>query len=333
MLPVRLGMIGAGRIWIRMHQPILATLGEVFRPVAFCETNPERRAALAQEFPQAHIVAERAELLALPEVDAVLVLTPLALNASVALAALQAGKHVIMEKPIARTSAEAQTLIDTAQRLQRRLIITEQCGYGSLETDLGALLQQQPVGELLYWDRLVHWPGDSSPNALSFASAEWRRQADFPLGALFDGGIHVIASLSTLFGPPAKVYATGRALREGYGAYDLVTMQFSYANGLVGTLSYSECLHSQHNHFHIHGRDGIISVEGEQLVVSKPEQAAQQHPLGKRYNFEEMWQAIAEAFRTGGEPSYTAARARIDVLTLEAIARSLETGQAQQVTG
>src|SRR2546423_9522307 len=98
MQPIRLGVIGAGLIWIRTHQPILETMQDAFVPVAFCDLSEQRRAALRDEYPDAPVLDDYHKLLALSEVDAALVLTPIASNAPVAQAALRAGKHVIMEK-------------------------------------------------------------------------------------------------------------------------------------------------------------------------------------------------------------------------------------------
>ena len=76
-------MICTGLIWIRTHQPILETMTDAFTPVAFCDISPERRAALAQDFPDARVLSEYQRLRNLAEVEAVLVLTPIALNAPV----------------------------------------------------------------------------------------------------------------------------------------------------------------------------------------------------------------------------------------------------------
>src|SRR5688572_25974814 len=114
MQPIRLGVVGAGLIWLRRHQPTLATLQEAFTPVAFADPSEERRSQAAEMFPDAVIVSDYQELLAMEQVDAVLVLTPIVLNAPVAGAALEAGKDVIMEKPIARSVAEAAQLLSRA---------------------------------------------------------------------------------------------------------------------------------------------------------------------------------------------------------------------------
>ena len=126
MPPLRLGVIGVGLIWIRTHQPLLEPMTDAFAPVAFCDVSEERRAALAQEFLDARVRDDYRALLELAEVEAVLVLTPIALNAPVARAALRAGKHVILEKPLARSIAEGRELIATARQAGRLLCVTEQ---------------------------------------------------------------------------------------------------------------------------------------------------------------------------------------------------------------
>ena len=129
MKPIKLGVIGLGLIWLRTHKAILATLPEVFAPVAFCDVSEQRRAETAREFPDATLLPDYQSLLKLPEIDAVLVLTPIGLNTTMARAALEAGKMVIMEKPIARSVAEGQQLIALARQTGRRLFVTEQLAY------------------------------------------------------------------------------------------------------------------------------------------------------------------------------------------------------------
>ena len=67
---------------------------------------------------------------------------------------------------------------------------------------------------------------------MSFASIPWRKEANYPLGTLFDGGIHVIAAIKKRsLGDPKNVWATGKKLRQEYGEFDHVAMLFHYANG------------------------------------------------------------------------------------------------------
>jgi predicted dehydrogenase len=326
MRPVQLGVIGTGLIWIRTHGPILEAMRDTFAPLAFCDLSEQRRAAVAHEFPGAAVLGDYRELLALPEVEAVLVLTPIALNAPVALAALRAGKHVIMEKPIARSVAEGQGLIDAARQAGRHLFVAEQMAYRQAEDALAELIAAGEIGELVMWERVQHLEADTAQGPLRYETTPWRKQADFPLGTLFDGGIHLIAGLSKVFGVPESVGATGRRLRPEYGEYDHVAALFQYANGVTGVLSHSSYLPAARNHFHVYGSAGTIAVERDRLVVERPDRATRVIELAEENAYVAMWRALAAAFREGRDHFYTPEKALADLATLEAVDQAIKAG-------
>jgi scyllo-inositol 2-dehydrogenase (NADP+) len=331
MQPIRLGIIGAGLIWIRRHQATLASLQDLFLPVAFSDVSEARRAAAAQDFPDATVVEEYRRLLELPEVDVVVVLTPIALNAPVALEALHAGKDVIMEKPIARSVAEGQNLVASARQAGKRLFVLEQMGYRHAEDILAEIITGGEIGDLILWERVQHLEGDPVRGPMSFASTPWRKEADFPLGALFDGGIHTIAGLTKVFGRPESVWATGKKLRPEYGEYDQVAMMFHYANGSTGMLSHSSYLPPVQNHFHVYGATGTIAVAGDHLLVQKPQQPDRRIELPPEDSNQSMWRALSKAFREKREPFYTAERALQDVLILEKVDQSIKQKQVMAI--
>jgi predicted dehydrogenase len=328
MRPTRLGVVGTGLIWSRVHQPHLARLREVFEPVAFCDVSAERRAAIAVDFPQARLVSDYHELLAMPEVEAVLVLTPIALTETVALDALRAGKDLLLEKPIARSVAVGTQIVANARQAGRRLFVTEQAGYRHADDTLLDLLSAGEIGELITWERVQHRILATQPEAMNYTSTPWRINPDFPLGNLFDGGIHLIASVTRLFGTPASVFAAGsKKFRSGYGAHDQVTMLFRYEHGLVGTLSHSDCLFEAQNHFHIHGTEGVISWSTEQIVIQKPDQAPRTIDLPAENPYTNMWRAIADAWQAQREAAYTPERALRDLMVIELVHQSITLGQ------
>ena len=299
MQPMRLGVIGLGLIWLRAHKPILLNRPEAITPVALCDLAAERRATATADFPDAKIFADYYELLQLPALDTVLVLTPIAFNAPIALAALEAGKDVIMEKPIARSVAEGQRLVETAHRLGRRLFVLEQLGYRQAETLLAEQLATGVIGDLVLWERVQHLEADTAH--------------------------------SKLFGTPTKVAATGRKLRAGYGDFDQVTMFFQYANGVTGLFSHSAYLPPAKNYFYLHGKTGAISVEPQRLVIEKAGQPTQVIDLPAEHAYTSMWQALIAAYQRGEEPYYTADRALQDVAILEAVAQAIQTGQSMSI--
>lgn len=320
---VKLGVIGLGLIWQRVHKTFMTSDQTSFDPIAFCDLSEERRAATQAEFPDALVVADYQELLAQPEIEAVQVLTPIAYNAPVARAALLAGKDVIMEKPIARSVTEGKELLATAQQLGRRLIITEQLAYRHNDAQLAALLADGVIGEPILWERVQHLEADTGTGPMRYESTPWRKEANFPLGTLFDGGIHLIASLSRVFGAPASVAATGRKLREEYGEYDQVAMLFHYTNGMTGMLSHSSYLPAVKNYFYIHGTAGAISVDHDRLVIERRD-GSETIPLPTENAYASMWAAINEAYQQGEAPYYTPARALQDVAILEAVDQAIK---------
>ncbi|MBX2997873.1 MAG: Gfo/Idh/MocA family oxidoreductase [Caldilineaceae bacterium] len=321
---IRLGVIGLGLIWIREHQSSLESLKSLFEPVAFCDVSEQRRAETEAAYPGRPVVSDYRQILAMPDADAVLVLTPIAFNAPVALAALEAGKDVIMEKPIARSVAEGERLIEAAHRAGRRLFVMEQLGYRQADTILAEVIEAGEIGAPVLWARIFHFEADTAQGSMSYASTPWRKSADFPLGTLFDGGIHLIASMGAIFGPPQSVYAKGRKLRPDYGEYDQVSMLFQYANGMTGMLSHSTSLPPTQNHFHVHGVEGIIIVQSERLIVERPGEAQRIVALPTENSRATMWQAIVDAYLQNREPNYTVQKALRDVAILEAVDRSIK---------
>jgi predicted dehydrogenase len=299
-------------------------LKDFFEPIAFCDVSEQRRIETERAYPELPVLSDYQSLLAMSEVEAVLVLTPIAFNAPVTLAALKAGKDVIMEKPIARSVAEGQQLIDIARSAGCRLFVMEQLAYRRSDQILADVVASGEIGELVLWERVQHFEADTAQGPMSYASTPWRKQADFPLGTLFDGGIHLIASLTSTFGAPQTVFASGRKIRPEYGEYDQVTMMFGYANGTTGVLSHSSCLPTTQNHFHVHGSKGIIVVESGQFVIEKPGSPNTIIDPPAEDPRANMWQAIVAAYQQGIEPAYSPQRALGDVAILEAVDHSIK---------
>jgi predicted dehydrogenase len=324
-MATRLGIVGAGLIWIREHQRALAQ-SDVFVPAAFCDLSAERRTALASDYPQALITDDLAQLLAYDAVDAVLVLTPIAYNAPTALAALEAGKHVIMEKPIARSAEEGRQLVDRAAALGKRLCVAEHMAYRPSNAVIKALLTSGTLGQLVYWECIRHYAGDpdSQQGAMRYDATAWRQQPDYPLGAMFDGGIHAVSMLSTLFGQPVAVDANGRKIRQGYGEFDHVLAFSQYADGMSGLLSFSQWMPACQR-FTIHGTSGIADVTSNAMRVSITGQDERVVALPAEDGRMAMWSAFERCFAHDEAPAYSPEHALANVVFLAAAERAIKT--------
>ena len=144
---IRIAAIGCGDIARRARLPALQALAGDAELVAVAGRNEGRLRACADAFGVRRTYRDTHELLAQPDVDAVLILTPPATHASLAIDALAAGKHVLLEKPMTRTLPEAQGLLDATRRHGR--VVAPLPDVASPEHALVAsLLEAGAVGEV-----------------------------------------------------------------------------------------------------------------------------------------------------------------------------------------
>jgi predicted dehydrogenase len=125
---LRWGLIGSGDIARKRVAPALRDL-ESCDLVAVCRGRAELAESFAKEFGARRWYATPADLLADRDVDAVYIATPVHLHAAQAIAAAQAGKHVLCEKPMANSSAECEEMISACEKAGRRLMIAYRCQY------------------------------------------------------------------------------------------------------------------------------------------------------------------------------------------------------------
>ena len=121
---VNIGIIGCGGIANGKHMPSLKKIPNV-RMIAFCDVIPERAEKAAQDYgvPGAKVYTDYRELLKNPEIEVVHVLTPNREHADMTIDALYAGKHVMCEKPMAKTAADARRMVEAAKATGKKLTI------------------------------------------------------------------------------------------------------------------------------------------------------------------------------------------------------------------
>jgi len=121
---VKIGIIGCGGIANGKHMPSLSKVDGV-QMIAFCDIIPERAQAAKEKFgtPDAKVYTDYKELLKNEEIEVVHVLTPNREHADMTVDALYAGKHVMCEKPMAKTAADAKRMLDAAKETGKKLSI------------------------------------------------------------------------------------------------------------------------------------------------------------------------------------------------------------------
>ena len=256
---IQLGIVGAGLIWELTHKQKLKMLKSKYEIRAFSVRSESTKYKLRKEYPDSEILSDYREMLRLNYLDAIVVLTPIQLNASVTIEALRADKYVFVEKPVATRIDVVKQIIELEKKKQKKVFVLEQIRYNENLIKLKQILDEGKIGSVVSYERVNHGRIDEGKNNLGgFGNTDWRINPGFPLGSLFDGGIHTIAQLSYLFSKPVSVYALGSKIRSGFGEYDHILMAFSHPDGIKGTFSFADYLDGHNNYFIIRGTKGTI---------------------------------------------------------------------------
>jgi predicted dehydrogenase len=122
--------------------------------IAVCDLNPRRLALAQKRYPAVQVTGDYKALLANPKIDAIAVSTPVSSHFDLAMQAIRAGKHVLVDKPLASTSAQVLTLIEEAERRKLVLMVDHTFVYTGAVRKIAETIQSGAMGELLYYDSM-----------------------------------------------------------------------------------------------------------------------------------------------------------------------------------
>jgi predicted dehydrogenase len=238
--------VGMGRHHAKMYQACPAA-----DLVALCDKDPARLAAAAQELEVARTFTETEELFRMPGLQAVSVALPNFLHAPVTIAALEAGLHVMCEKPLAMSAAEAERMVAAAQRSGRQLMVHFNNRFNETSLLVKAAVEQGELGEIYFaktgWHRNRGVPG---------LGGWFTQKALSGGGALIDLGVHRLDLALWLMGYPTVASVSGAsynhlgaeiAAREGttFDVDDLAVGFVRFTNGTILMLEASWATNSE----------------------------------------------------------------------------------------
>ena len=184
--------------------PALAKQPDV-KILAVCDVNPESARRAAERFEVPHIFEDYSKLLAMGEIDAVHVCTPNYLHMPPTVDALEAGKHVMVEKPLARNSIEGAQMVEAARKNNRKLMVAQNMRFGPEAQCLKRFIDAGDLGEI-YFGRVWALRRRGVPSWGVFTDKE--KQGG---GPLIDIGVHVLDLTLYLMGHPKPTAASGKA--------------------------------------------------------------------------------------------------------------------------
>ncbi len=181
--PLRLAVVGCGEVTLYKHLPALKRLPE-WTVAAVADPDPAAREAACRRFAIPRGAAGVEELLALPEIDAIAVSVPPSAHPAVAMAALRAGKHVWIDKPLALTAGECRRIAEEAERSAGRVLMGFHMRWHPLVREARQAIRGGALGEIESVRSVWNSPRDDD------GLPEWRWRRESGGGALIEIGVH-----------------------------------------------------------------------------------------------------------------------------------------------
>jgi len=301
---VRFAILGTGMVARYHRDAILANEQNGAELAAVVHHDSARFAALAEQYGVPCI--SEAEMLDRPNIDVVCICTPSGQHAEQAIAAARAGKHVLVEKPIALTLEDADRMISACRDAGVKLGVVFQRRAEPLFQRIRQAVQAGDLGALtLGVVTLPYFRGQAY-----YDSAAWR--GTWALdggGVLMNQGIHIIDLLLWYMGDPVEISAFAGTLHRDIEVEDVAAATLRFGNGALATITATTTAEPGFPHrLEIYGTNGGIQIEGEAVTrwtLAHPEQAQVQP-----YDISEMAGA-----GSGGDPRGISASGHTKIVT------------------
>ena len=348
-MKLRLAIVGVGDVAERDYLPELGRIAGRVEAIVACSRGADRARDVAERFGIPRWTTSYHEAVSADDVDAVLNLTPFALHVEVTLAALEAGKHVYSEKPLALTSAEAHVIAEQAQR-SGCVVVAAPCvllfpqvrrAREIVESgELGAVFTARGHGQ----GGVPPWEGYLSDPSPYFARAG---------GPLVDMAVYPLHALTGLLGPVREVSAFSSRTRDSFDiaegpfagrsisveAPDAWHLVVRLADGALASVEANNCAAAAiAPELELRGERGALGVslldvsepvqvrvdgEGRTEAVPHERAAGPDHILGVEH--------LADCVEDGVEPVVSVAHARHVIAVLQAAALSTVEGRSVAV--
>ncbi|MCA9877571.1 MAG: Gfo/Idh/MocA family oxidoreductase [Thermomicrobiales bacterium] len=344
--PLRWGIIACGQIAHDRVLPALAMAANC-EVVALFDPDPTRIERALLKAPGAATYDTLEGLLGDEQVEAVYIATPNHLHVEQTLAAARAGKHILVEKPMALNADEGRLMVAAADQAGVKLMVAYMTLFNPAFQAAKALVDAGTLG------KVVAARGRHSyrmnPNLLTPADT-WRLDPEFGGGPLMDVGVYSIFTLRELTGTrPASVAAVGSLTSlHGTTAYDAIVVSYIAQDGTPGSFEANFTFRS--SAYEVEGTQGRLDLRGHitQLIAGRLDAVVWregEHPaVSQRVSHEVVPAGLpefanylgevahfADCVRNGQEPISSGRIALGDLAVADAVRESLRTGRRVEV--
>nr|WP_315381798.1 oxidoreductase [uncultured Sphingomonas sp.] len=333
---IRTGLIGFGLGGTAFHAPLV----DAVDGLELAAVGTSRAEAVAKAYPGVPAMSPEA-LIADPSIELVVVSTPNATHFPLAKAALEAGKHVVIDKPLTPSAAEAEALIALAEAQGRLLVPFHNRRWDSDFLAVQALIESDRLGEILLFE--AHWDRFRPELSQAWKEAEGG-------GQLLDLGPHMIDQALVLFGTPEAVQGDVARQRGNSPVDDYFTLTLFYGTRRV-VLASSRMIAAARPRFALHGRGGSFVKYGldpqetamraggsvrdpghgledpaQYGVLTLPD-GSTETIASERGDYRRFYAGVAAAIREGERPPVAAKDALAGLQLIELARQSAEAGR------
>ena len=332
---VGFAIMGLGRLALENILPAFAQ-SKLAKPVALVSGDPAKMRTIAAQYGIAatscYGYADFVRIRDDAAVQVVYVVLPNALHRDAVVAAAQAGKHVLCEKPMATSVDEAREMVDACRRAQRRLMIAYRCQYEVNNRELARRARAGEFGSIQLVDA-INLQNQGDP-------AQWRqRKALAGGGALPDVGLYCLNTTRALLGEePVEVTATIRS-PEGDPRFreveSNVAFTLRFPSGVLANCATSYSAH-EHRNLRVFGTtasgeiENAFAYEGQKLRIAKRDGRAEstsELALSMKNQFALELDHMATCVRTNTQPRTPGEEGLQDQVLMAAIYEAARTGQ------
>lgn len=210
---LQVGLAGFGAGGQVYNAPVFSSV-EGYALSKIMTSNPANIAVARERYPRAHVVQDFQDLISDKDIDLIVITTPNHLHFPLAKQALEAGKHVVVEKPFTTNSKDAAKLIALSKKHKRVLSVNHNRRWDSDIQTVQKVIQEGKLGKIVefkaHFDRFRNYikPG-------------WKEKKELPgSGILYDLGSHLIDQALLLFGKPSEVFANMQTQRASSNVPD-----------------------------------------------------------------------------------------------------------------
>jgi predicted dehydrogenase len=264
-------LIGVGAAVLGMHRPALGL--ETVELVGVMDVNRELGLERAEEL-GCPFYDDYREMLAEARPEVAVVMTPHPFHAPIAIDCLRAGCHVLVEKPLAVEVAEADAMIEAAERAGRLLAVNFQSRHRPDVRAAKRLIGEGRLGRIQRLDLTATW----TRPAAYYRSAAWRGTwAGEGGGILMNQAPHHLDVICHLMGPPARVVAWTRTLLHQIETEDTAQAMLEWPDGTLGSVHVSTAQAGQPERLEISGTAGQLTISRGELTFRGFEPELHEH--------------------------------------------------------